>query len=476
MYNQFYIDEHWKGVPAVRLLTTDSLFPWERLPDSPDLTALKFLLNLFPDQPLLQALSEHRGHGRNEFPMPLLWRVHVTRYLLRHPTMEACLAELGRNPALRRTLGLESGQPVPEAWNMSRFLEVLGQPRHLQLMYQMFEQLTRDLAQAVPDLGRDLAGDSASLSARASRAKDAVAAAAEAALPQPAGGKKEYKDEAGKVVQTFEWFGYKFHLLVDVKHEVVVAWHITAAAGEGTGDSSVLPLLLEKAQRVLSPGRIKTLAYDKAADDDKTHELLNGEKIKPVIEVRKLWKEEAERKLPGHDADSNVVHDEAGTIFCYDTVSPVPVKRKMSFIGFEKDRGTLKYRCPARHEDFTCPSDTKCNGCSSYGKTVRVNCELDLRRFPPIPRATQEFERRYDGRTAVERVNARLKVYWGADDGNVTGAARFHAHLATILLVHGAMACWLASQPRYEGKSLSPTRLSPLARRLHKLNLPVLAV
>ena len=178
--------------------------------------------------------------------------------------------------------------------------------------------------------------------------------------------------------------------------------------------------------------------------------------------------------LPHHDGNSNVVHDEAGTVYCYDKESDPPVKRKMSYIGYEKDRGTLKYRCPARHEGFACPSDKKCNGCSSYGKTVRVKCDLDLRRFPPLPRATQEFERRYDGRTSIERVNARTKVYWGADDGNVTGAQRFHAHLATIMLVHLAMANWLATQERYEGKSLSPTRLSPIAKRLARLNKPQL--
>ena len=39
-------------------------------------------------------------------------------------------------------------------------------------------------------------------------------------LPQPTGGKKEYTDEQGRVVQVYEWFGDKLHLLVDVKHEV----------------------------------------------------------------------------------------------------------------------------------------------------------------------------------------------------------------------------------------------------------------
>jgi len=446
----------------VHILTTEPLFPWDRLPDSVDLQALRFLLNLLPDEALLAALHAHRGRGRDDYQVHVAWRIHLARYILRHASMEACLAEVQRNPALRRVVGLEEGKAVPGPDNMSRFLQVLGLPQHVRLMEQMFQQLIRRLGEAVPDLGRHVAGDSAALCARASSAEGAEGSA----LPQPNGGRKEYRDDAGKVTKAYEWFGYKFHLLVDVKHEVVLAARITSAAGEGTGDSSVLPPLLDQAQEVLPEGRIQTLAFDKAADDQKTHALLHDRGIKPLIEIRGMWKEEAERKLPGHDGTSNVVHDEAGTLYCYDKVSAIPVKHKMAYIGYEKERGTLKYRCPARHEGFTCPSDKKCNGSSCYGKTTRVKCELDLRRFPPIPRGTAAFERRYDGRTAVERVNARVKVFWGADDGNLTGAERFHAHLMTILLVHGAIANWLAVQPRYEGKSLSPTRTSQVAQRL----------
>jgi len=442
----------------MRLLTTDSLFAWDKLPDSPDLTALRFLLDLLPDHRLLTALRAYRGKGRNDYPVHILWRVHVTRYLLRHHTMEACLAELGRNPALRRAVGIEDGQGVPSSWNMSRFLEVLGQPPHLALLEAMFEEMAQRLGSAVGDLGRDLAGDSAALCAR----KDSDPAGT---LPQPNGGRKEYRDDEGKVTKVYEWFGYKFHLLVDVKHEVVVAWQVTPATAS---DARTLSALLKKADQVLPKGRMETLAYDKAADDQETHELLHHHGIKPLIQNRGLWKEEPERMLPGHDGHSNVVHDEAGTVYCYDKLSAVPVKHKMAYIGHEKSRGTLKYRCPARHEGWTCPSDAKCNQGSRYGKTVRVRCELDLRRFPPIPRATKEFERRYKGRTAIERVNARIKLFWGADDGNVTGAARFHAHLATIMLVHLSIAYWLAISPRYEGKTLSPTRVSILARRLRK--------
>ena len=57
---------------------------------------------------------------------------------------------------------------------------------------------------------------------------------------------------------------------------------------------------------------------------------------------------------------------------------------------------------------------------------------------------SKKFERLYKGRSAVERVNARLKIFWGADDGNVTGAPRFHAQVTAVLLVHIGLATLLA--------------------------------
>ena len=107
-----------------------------------------------------------------------------------------------------------------------------------------------------------------------------------------------------------------------------------------------------------------------------------------------------------------------------------------------------------------------CNAGKSYGKTVRVDREIDLRRFPPLPRATKKFERLYKGRTAVERVNARLKVFWGVDDGNVTGSRRFVAQVGVVLAVHAAFATLLAAAPRREG-TLGKIKLSPIAQALH---------
>ena len=77
----------------------------------------------------------------------------------------------------------------------------------------------------------------------------------------------------------------------------------------------------------------------------------------------------------------------------------------------------------------------------------------------------KQFERLYKGRMSVERVIARLKIFWGADDGNVTGALRFHALVGTVMIVHEAFATVLASLPRHEG-TLGKMRLSPIAKAL----------
>jgi hypothetical protein len=108
-------------------------------------------------------------------------------------------------------------------------------------------------------------------------------------------------DAEGKVTKVFEWFGYKLHLIVDVKHEVAL------------------------------------------------------------------------------------VYDEQGTIHCYDRTSHPIVLHRMAYNGYEAERGTLKYRCPARHEGWTCPHDAVCNEGKEYGRTVRVKSDIDA--FQRDPKA-----------------------------------------------------------------------------------------
>jgi hypothetical protein len=445
----------------MRITATRPLFAWECLEDSPSLQTVRELLASIPDAKLLDSLRQARGKGRDDYPVTALWGVLVLTAALRHPHIESCLAELRRNEGLRRLIGIETEEQVPNKWNMSRFQDGLGQEPHRTLAKEAFNEMIRRLGVAVPDLGQNMAGDATALNARR---KDVAGAAKETkeGLPQATGGRKEYTDDDGKVIEAFEWFGYKLHLTVDVKHEVGLSYEITDTKA---GDGETLPTLLAQAQANLPKGRIKTLAYDKAADTNDVHELLTNARIKPLIQNRALWKSEPERMLPGHDGNSNIVYDEAGTVHCYDRVSEPIVRHQMAYIGYEPGRETLKYRCPAKHEGWECPMSEICNAGKSYGMTVRVKRDIDLRRFPALPRATKKFERMYKGRTAVERVNGRLKVFWGADDGNIRGARRFFAQVGVVMIVHAAFATVLASTPRREG-TLGKMRLSPIARAL----------
>lgn len=447
----------------MKIAVSKPLFPWDMLEDSPSLQSIRRLLEAIPDHALLESLRAARGKGRDDFPIPALWGTLLLAIILRHFTINACLEELQRNAALRLLIGIESEHDVPGPDNISRFLTVLGEEPHLSLLRDIFNVMVKRLGFVVGDLGADTAGDSTGLAGRAAASDKLKDAELKQGLPQPTGGRKEYQDDDGNVTKVVEWFGYKLHLLVDVKHEVALAYHITDTKA---GDNERIPALIEHAKSNLPEKRLRTLAYDKAADDGAVHEYLHDQGIKPIIQNRNFKVQEPEKVIGGR-TPLHVVYDQAGTVFCYDKASEPPVRHRMAYIGHEAQRGTLKYRCPARHEGWDCPSDPVCNQGKDYGMTVRVQQEIDLRRFPSVPRATKQFERLYAGRTAVERVNGRLKIFWGIDDGQVYGSRRFHAHVGAVMVVHLAFATLLAQTDR-EG-TFGKMKLSPIAKALRDM-------
>jgi len=60
-----------------------------------------------------------------------------------------------------------------------------------------------------------------------------------------------------------------------------------------------------------------------------------------------------------------------------------------------------------------------------------------------------------------------MKIYWGADDGNITGATRFHAYVGAVMVVHVGLATMLACTARREGP-LGKMELSPIAEALRE--------
>ena len=130
------------------------LFAWDCLEDSPSLQTIKDLLAALPDAKLLDSLRPPAARAATTTRSSSLWGVVVLRVALRHITTEAVLAELRRNEALRRLIGIESEAGVPKPWNISRFEEVLGQEPHRTLLKEIFNVLIQRLGVAVADLGQ----------------------------------------------------------------------------------------------------------------------------------------------------------------------------------------------------------------------------------------------------------------------------------------------------------------------------------
>jgi hypothetical protein len=114
-------------------------------------------------------------------------------------------------------------------------------------------------------------------------------------------------------------------------------------------------------------------------------------------------------------------------------------------VGFEANRGTLKYRCPAAHYGSECPGRAECErlspvGVGAFGRTFRVPLDLDRRIFTPVPRPTDRWKTAYRRRTAVERVNARIDRVLGFEAHTIRGIAKMEARVTLALVVMLAMA------------------------------------
>ena len=109
----------------------------------------------------------------------------------------------------------------------------------------------------------------------------------------------------------------------------------------------------------------------------------------------------------------------------------------MAYGGFEKDRMALKYICPVRAYGLTCRGADQCGHAM---KSERISLEIDRRIFTPVARSSYAWERRYEGRTAVERVNARLDVSFGFEKHFIRGQKKMEIRVGLALCVMLAMA------------------------------------
>ncbi len=228
------------------------------------------------------------------------------------------------------------------------------------------------------------------------------------------------------------WFGYKLHLIVDATYELPVAFEVRKASeAEAPEAHEMLDRMEERHPEMLE--RCEYLEGDKGYDDGKLIERVwDRYAVKPVIDIRDMWKDGEESKVV--EGKWNIIYDYKGQVFC---VCPkTGVMREMAYGGFEKDRETLKYRCPAEHYGYGCGGCAEC----AVKKAVRISLEEDRRIFTPLARSSYQWGNIYKMRTSVERVNSRLDVSFGFQEHFIRGLSKMKLRCSLALCVMLAMA------------------------------------
>ncbi len=416
------------------------LFRWEDLEELGDIRRLELLLKYLPDEPLMRVLETHRGKGRDDYPVRAMWNAVLAGVVFQHESIEKLRRELNRNAQLRECCGFEALKGIdqlPSAWVYTRFLKLLMQ--YESELQELFEQLVERLSEELPDFGKVLAIDGKAIPSHGKQGKPDAAKKPDGRRESDANfGVKSYagKQKDGTLwKQVTSWFGFKLHLVVDAEYELPVAFEVTQASVAEQPEAKVLIDHLEERQETVLE-RCEVFLGDKGYDTKELIESLwEDHGIKSVIDIRNCWKEsddgEGTRVLSGQ---THVIYDYRGTVCC--TCPSTGEVREMAYGGFEQDRETLKYRCPAKYCGVTCAGRGSC----PIADAVRIKLEEDRRIFTPIARSSYVWETVYKKRSAVERVNSRLDVSFGFEQHFIRGLKKMNLRVNLALVVMLGMA------------------------------------
>ncbi len=426
---------------------TKTFLKWQDIEAKSDMDRLRLCLENLPDERLMQLLELHRRNGRNDYPIRPMWNALIAGIVFQHDSIESLRRELSRNGELRYVCGFDlfrGDAAVPPAYAFSRFMKNLF--KYEDHINQMFDDIVEELGRLLPDFGQHLAIDSKAVQ---SAGKPSKSDETDGRRDTDADwGKKEYKGERsdGTLWQkTKSWFGYKLHLIVDSTYEVPVGFNVTRASVPDVKE--ILPMMEDhKTRHPEVSSRSEILTADRGYDStDVIQKLFDEYGVKPVIDIRNMWRIEGDevarvegepvtRQLDPYSAD-NIVYDFKGNIYCVCPTSSAV--QTMAFVGFEKDRETLKYKCPVGHYEMSCAGRDQCRHCS---KSIRIPMSLNRRVFTPIARSSYKWDREYNNRSAVERVNSRVALAFKFDNHFIRGLRKMRMRLSLALIVMVAMA------------------------------------
>ena len=401
------------------------LFDFEAFIQEKSPHRLNGILEALPAEKLLVALEKEHWTGRKGYSVRGMWAALIAGLIYQCHTIAEVVRLLNRDQDIRLICGF-SKDKLPGEDALGRFLKKLTQ--HPALLDEFIQNLVKKLREVLPGFGTKLVVDSTDIPAYANGHRehpadtDARWGAKKKGNSTTAKAKGERKES-----EVYYWFGYKLHLVVDAFYELPLAFILTPA---NEADTTYLKPLLQKAgvdREELKPAVVIT---DKGYDSQENNTFVYQEcKAAPIIPIR----ERKNTQLPD-------ICNAQGTALC---------GCGLSMVYWGRDGNYLKYRCPDALGKAKCKFRFRCTS-SSYGYVLKVPIATDIRRHPPVPRETKKWQRLYKMRTAVERVNSRVKGLLGLGHITLRGILKVNMKSALSLLVMLAAAVNMAQEHRYQ--------------------------
>lgn len=401
---------------------------------------LTMVLEALPAEKVIAALEKDHWTGRKGHSVRGMWAALIAGVLYQCHSLVEVRRLLERDRDVRVVCGF-SKDNIPSEDALGRFLKKLV--RHEELLEGCFSELVKRVRELLPGFGAKLAVDSTDIAAYSNghrkNPSDPDARWGAKGAGHHGGPKAEAGAKKGKDRDLYYWFGYKLHLVVDAVYELPVSFTLTPA---NAPDTRQVEALLQKAvpdeakpkgkgkSKLKAKGKPEAIMMDKAYDSQANCRLVFTEYgAAPIIPIR-------ERE----GAQSSDICNAKGTPTC---------SCGLPMVFWGRDGNYLKYRCPDVLDKAECRSRFRCTA-SKYGYVLKLAILENPRRHPPVPRESKKFERLYRLRSAVERVNSRVKGLLGLGKLTVRGIAKVTVRSLLSLLVMLAVAAGMARRNRFK--------------------------
>jgi hypothetical protein len=362
---------------------------------------LKAVINSLVDNEFRYYLHGTKHQVRAGYLMESLWKAYLLSFILNMDCTNDLIRKLEENPSFADVCGFNMDRPLPSRWTFDRLITILTD--YPEMMERLLDKAVCQLQQRLPGFGVTVAVDSTPVRSHSNPSK-----------------KVRSDSEAGFIVKEgipnkiWKW-GYKLHLLVDTTWELPIACEVTSAK---ESDVTNLIPLVTKARQKFTWFKPWHVVADKGYDAGYNYKAIHDMGSIPIIKMKEKQQSEGRYSV-----------DELGIPHCQ---SGLPLLLK----DHDKKKG-LRYVCAYRAGKADCPLYGQCTL-----KVVWIRPFWEYRKLCSIPRDSQEWNAIYSKRTAVERVNSKLKEHRRLNSHCHRGLAkvRLHCLMSVLSLAITALA------------------------------------